>query len=81
MKNSRFIEFRVSANLMDDEKYVKLIKKYLMNNARIILHKVTRYARSSLFSFLPLALVRDVNLQNAEKLPPLQLGGVHTARN
>lgn len=49
MKNSRFIENRVSANLMDDEKYVKLIKKYLMNNARIILHKVTRYARPSLF--------------------------------
>lgn len=49
MKNSRFIENRVSANLTDDEKYVKLIKKYLMNNARIIPHKVTRYARSSLF--------------------------------
>lgn len=48
MKNSRFVENRVSANLMDDEKYVKLIKKYLMNNARIILHKITRYARSSL---------------------------------
>lgn len=48
MKTSRFVENRVPANLMDDEKYVKLIKKYLMNNARIILHKVTRYTRSSL---------------------------------
>lgn len=43
MKNPRFVENPVAANLTDDEKYVKLIKKYLMNNARIILHKVTRY--------------------------------------
>lgn len=48
MKTSRFVENHVPANLMYDEKYVKLIKKYLMNNAWIILHKVTRYARSSL---------------------------------
>lgn len=48
MKNSRFVENPVPVNLIDYEKYVKLIKKYLMNNARIILHKVTRYPRSSL---------------------------------
>lgn len=77
MKNSRFVENRVPANLKDDEKYVKLIKKYLMNNARIILHKVTRYARSSFPPSLPPALGRDVNLQNAEKLPSLQRRRTH----
>lgn len=33
--------------------------------------------RARLSSFLPLVLVRDVNLQNAEKLPPLQRRRTH----